>query len=122
MRMRTPTQASSVQLTATGSSHITLSVHASTSVIASLTGSSVIDIHGTAQAAEIGTHGSARFSGAGLQVDTARVTVSGSGVVELSVSTTVSGRVQGSGALHLKGPRPGHVDVQTSGSGRVENS
>jgi len=113
-----PTAQPQITLATKGDGHITLTVQ-SNSVNANSQGSSVIDISGSAQTAQITTQGSAQFNGGQLQIDSAQVSIQGSGRVEIAVTSLVTGTVQGSGVLALRG-HP-QEQVQTSGSGSVEH-
>ena len=119
LNVRSPVTQSSIELSSMGSGHITLAVQ-SNKVTALLQGSSVIDISGVAQSAEITSQGAGQLHGAQLQIGTAQVAVMGSGLVEIAVTAVVSGSVMGAGLLRLKGQAM-QEQVQTIGAGRVEH-
>jgi hypothetical protein len=83
-----------------------------------LEGSGRIDAAGAADRLDLETEGSATMQLAKLEVKDASITIEGSGEADLHVSSSLSGRIDGSGEIRLTGS-PREMSVRTNGSGRI---
>lgn len=82
-------------------------------------GSSEISLDGGAtDLYELKVNGSGNIKSYGFVSSTADVFVNGSGTIELTVTDTLKGRIQGNGKIYYKGD-PSVVAVEISGNGQV---
>ena len=83
-----------------------------------LTGSSFVEIGGSANALQLEVTGSGEMDLSACRAESATVNVTGSGRIEVNVSDTLEGSITGSGTvIHVGEPRHKRIDVR--GSGRV---
>ena len=83
-----------------------------------LTGSSFVEIGGSAKALWLEVTGSGEMDLSACRAESATVKVTGSGRIEVNVSETLEGSITGSGTvIHVGEPRHKRIDVR--GSGRV---
>ena len=83
-----------------------------------LTGSSFVEIGGSANALQLEVTGSGEMDLSACRAESATVNVTGSGRIEVNVSETLEGSITGSGTvIHVGEPRHKRIDVR--GSGRV---
>lgn len=105
-----------VELDITGSGNIDLAMEAD-DVDASITGSGELDLEGIADDVKYRISGSGDIKAFDLECNTADISISGSGDVEVLVIDFLKARISGSGDVFYKG-NP-ELDVSTSGSGDV---
>jgi hypothetical protein len=84
-------------------------------------GSSNIDVAGTAKRQSYQISGSSRINAYDLKSEEAKVSISGSGDVHISVSQNLEASVSGSGDIRYKGD-PSIRNVRVSGSGNISKA
>ncbi len=100
-----------------GARHVTLSAEA-TQLSVKTSGSSKLFIQGTSDKIEVRSSGSSTVSGYQMQTDNAKLTLSGSSDVKLTINESLTSRVSGSGNLRYGG-NPDKITNKLSGSGSV---
>ena len=81
----------------------------------------VIKGNGSFSKADIGITGSGSYTGEALKLETAKVSVTGSGRCNCYVSNTLNASVTGSGNITYSGS-PSMIDTRVSGSGRIRSN
>ena len=113
----TPWQVDVLELHASGSGNIDMTVSGARHLESNTSGSARITLSGQADRYEMELSGSGKIRAFGLTTKTAEVAVSGSGNCELAVSEQLKTRISGSGKVRYKG-NPA-VSTTISGSGSV---
>jgi hypothetical protein len=113
----TPWQVDALELHASGSGNIDMTVTGAQHLASHTSGSARITLSGHADRYEMELSGSGKISAFGLTTKTAEVAVSGSGNCELVVTEQLKTRISGSGKVRYKG-NPA-VSTNISGSGSV---
>ena len=86
-------------------------------VFTNLTGSGRVQIYGSSEFSQLSISGSGRYLGQGLNVDNARVNITGSGDAEMNVSDELDVTISGSGNVYYIGNPT--LKVNITGSGKV---
>ena len=107
----------SLKVTGSGDMDIELNVDR---LEASVSGSGDMELKGTAQKIEAGVTGSGDLDALNLRTNEAKVRVSGSGSLKITVTDKLVARVSGSGDVFYKG-NPEIEDINVSGSGEVSS-
>lgn len=110
-------KANSLKVSIGGSGNIDAEIDAE-NVKASVAGSGNIKLTGNAEEMKCSIAGSGDIKAYGLQTDTTRVSIAGSGSVRVSVKTKIKASIAGSGSVYYKG-NPKYVDSNSAGSGSV---
>jgi len=108
----------SLRLIMSGAGVIDIDAETKTLMTTTVTGSGRLSLRGTAALHEMDHHGGGVVSAFDLLSKEAKVLLSGSGVVRLTVQNAFRVAVTGSGSVEYRG-EPIILDVQVSGSGRV---
>ncbi|MEJ8755543.1 head GIN domain-containing protein [Pontibacter sp. H259] len=108
--------ASDLDIAVNGSGKISLDVDAS-KIISRVTGSGKVHLQGSAPVHRINMSGSGRAETYGLASENVSVTLSGSGVAQVSAATLLDVSISGSGIVYYKGEPT--VNQEISGSGKV---
>lgn len=100
-----------------GSRNLDLALDSETLSI-STSGSSRINLKGNSDDLEVTTSGSSIINAYELAVEKAKIVLSGSSKVRVTVNKAIDAKVSGSGNISYKG-NPEKVNTKTSGSGKV---
>lgn len=103
----------------TGSGDMVLMTEA-TGIDAKVTGSGDMKLSGKVENLEVKVSGSGNFEGYELNAANTQAYVSGSGDAQVSASTSIKARVNGSGDIRYKG-NPATIDKKIMGSGTVKS-
>jgi hypothetical protein len=110
-------KASSLKVSIGGSGNIEAQVDAE-NLKAAVAGSGNIKLTGNADQLTCSIAGSGDVKAYGLQTDTTKASIAGSGSVRVSVKTKIKASIAGSGSVYYKG-NPKYVDSKSAGSGSV---
>ncbi len=113
-----PIQADEFQLHTSGSGNVKLASLTANALDIHNSGSSNVDLAGSAKRQNINISGSSKINAFDLKCEESKVSISGSGDVNISVSQNLEARVSGSGDIRYKGD-PNIRDVRVSGSGNI---
>jgi hypothetical protein len=113
-----PIQADDFQLHTSGSGKVKLASLTTNALDIHNSGSSNVDLAGSAKRQNISISGSSKINAFDLKCEESKVSISGSGDVNISVSQNLEARVSGSGDIRYKGD-PNIRDVRVSGSGNI---
>lgn len=108
-----------IELTISGSGTIDAALDAD-DINAKISGSGDIILEGAGDALVLNISGSGDFRAFNLDLNSANVTISGSGDVDVTVSDELNVHISGSGDVRYKGTP--QVDARITGSGRVVNA
>ncbi|HPH95335.1 MAG TPA: head GIN domain-containing protein [Anaerolineaceae bacterium] len=103
----------------TGSGDIHLTNLQTTSFESNLTGSGEITLSGKTDKLDLSLPGSGNFNGFDLETRECRVSILGSGRVQVNVSENLAASITGSGDIEYKGA-PAEVDKHVTGSGSIK--
>lgn len=110
-------KADNLKVSIGGSGNIEAEVDAE-NIKASVAGSGNIELTGNANELKCSIAGSGDIKAYGLQTDTTRASIAGSGSVRVTVKTKIKASIAGSGSVYYKG-NPKYVDSNSAGSGSV---
>jgi hypothetical protein len=82
-------------------------------------GSSDVDVAGTAKRQFLSISGSSKINAFDLKSEESKVNISGSGNVNINVTQSLEARVSGSGDIRYRG-NPDIRNIQVSGSGNIK--
>jgi len=108
--------ATDLEVSVNGSGRIALTADAS-KVISRISGSGKIILEGSAPIYSTNISGSGRAESYNLDSENVSVTISGSGIAEVSAATALNVAITGSGIVYYKGSPT--INQQISGSGKV---
>lgn len=109
-----------LKIRASGSRNLDLALDLETLSITS-SGSSRINLKGNSGDLEVTTSGSSIINAYELEVEEAKIVLSGSSKVRVTVTKGINARVSGSGNITYKG-NPDKIDTKTSGSGKINKN
>lgn len=113
-----PIQADDFELHTSGSGNIKLASLTANALDIHNSGSSNVDLAGSAKKQNINISGSSKINAFDLKCEESKVSISGSGDVNISVSQSLEAIVSGSGDIRYKGD-PDIREVRVSGSGNI---
>lgn len=106
-----------LKLSLSGSGDMELNIDTN-SVLAELNGSGEMELTGNTKDFQIKTTGSGELEGKKLTSENAKISITGSGNSSIFVNNSLTGEIQGSGAVYYGG-NPASNTVKVRGSGKV---
>ncbi|MGL0823193.1 GIN domain-containing protein [Vibrio vulnificus] len=105
-------------LTLNGSQKVDITNLAAKSFTLAVNGASTSNLSGKVGDFNVSLNGSAHVAAASLEAQTGKIKVNGSGLVQLNVSSELTGKVNGTGRIEYLGT-PESLDTKINGSGSI---